>query len=207
MISLLYHKKEKECISFINDILINDLNNNTKFDFNKPVNLGMSTLLQYSIKQQMYDVIDKLLEITSLNINIQDSMGDTVLITTCENKNMHNVINKLLLKGADVTITNNFKNTALIIASYDGNVDYVSTILKYDTNVNHVNKFGTTPLIASIISENLEIANMLLNCNANPYLIVKKNMNALEFGKKLGRYNIIDLILNYEPTISVIDHK
>ena len=57
--------------------------------------------------------------------------------------------------------------TPLHVACYNGNIDIVNSLLKYNSSVNLCDTDGSTPLHAACINGNIDIVNSLLKCNSN----------------------------------------
>ncbi len=76
---------------------------------------GNTTITIHAACLGYTDIIDTLSKRKRFNINIQDNLGNTPLITAAL-KNQHGAIELLLKHRADITIKNNNKKTALDIA-------------------------------------------------------------------------------------------
>lgn len=98
---------------------------------------GLSNLSQKDLNDKLvwasyygYKKIVQILLLTSVNINIKNNDGWTILMIASRNEHI-NVVQLLLDNGADVNIKNNHGVTALMYASLNVNKDIYELLKKY----------------------------------------------------------------------------
>lgn len=106
------------------------------------------TLLMYSVKSNLIDMVKLFLEYTD-NINTQDNNGYTALMYAVKINNI-SIVELLLTYNADPNIQNNYGNTSIFFAINNSiNIDknnILKILLKYNADINHRNKSGYTVL-------------------------------------------------------------
>lgn len=181
------------------DIII--LNENEDYHHYKNIinlqDINGDTILIYAIKQNLEDVIFKILKIQELDINIQNILGDTALILAIKNSSTR-IINKILdIKEIDINIQNIIGYTPLM---YYLNEQIIYKILQMEPDINIQNNVGNTPLMISLMRNlNETIINKFLEIEQD---INAQNMNgytALMYALK-NSYSteIINKILNFK---------
>ena len=145
-------------------------------DSNKDINVnlknkqGETAFLQTGLKLQ---AIGELLNFPDINVNAQDSQGNTLLHMLCNGENFKNIdliLNRNVLQrllkfpDIDVNIRNNEGNTALQCAIQSKNTYIIEELLSnphFDTGISNSN--GNSLLNSAIELGNLNTAKMLLN--------------------------------------------
>ncbi|KAI4455209.1 molting protein mlt-4 [Holotrichia oblita] len=107
------------------------------------------------------------------NVNIQDEYGNTALHIATEYEGKHNteMVKMLLDTNANVNIVNESGDTPLHKAVSAGNEDAVRLILQHQAEVFLTNCRQETPLLPSVMKEQITIMNILLNEEVNPNMI------------------------------------
>jgi len=111
----------------------------------------------------------------------RDSNGNTALLIASDN-GFNNIVSILIASGADKEARNNLGQTPLILASIKGHEEVVLELIRSRVNLNISDNNNHTALIESLINNRINIANILLDNNAN-------------IGDRIGDLNA----LNYVP--------
>jgi ankyrin repeat protein len=91
---------------------------------------------------------------------------DTLLIDAARNGKLQEVCH-LLQKGADVNATNQYGDSSLMKASWNGNTDVVQELLRHDgVDVNRRNVEGETALMLASCQGHINIVEALLKHGA-----------------------------------------
>lgn len=110
------------------------------------------------------------MKIGSININLQNAQGWTVLTVACR-YGFYDVVEKLLtLQNIDVDLPENDGWTPLFFASYNNFPEVVKLLLDKGANINHITKQGLT---LSYILETRDLTN--IQQLINDYVVVIKN--------------------------------
>ncbi|MBN1170249.1 ankyrin repeat domain-containing protein [Candidatus Micrarchaeota archaeon] len=72
------------------------------------------------------------------------------------------MLDALLIKGANVDARDEYGNTALILAAQKGNLDSCRILVENGANVNVQSKSGITPIVAASASGNIDVVGYLL---------------------------------------------
>ena len=144
-----------------------------------------------------------------VDINSEDSFGNTPLIKASQNGN-YDVVNLLLDKdGIDINhgMNNNGYGsdglTALYWASFNGYVDIVSSLLQQeDIDVNRVQHGGWNALIAASQRGHAQVVQLLLKeGDLDVNKPDKKGRTALYFASSNGHTEVVQLLLNIEGVV------
>ena len=93
-------------------------------------------------------------------------------------------IKSLLADGVDVNTVTATGRTAMMAASFNGNIRVVKVLLAYGADVNVVDNMGSTALMDAVIFGNEELVKLLLTAGANVDAVDKQNISVLEKAKK-----------------------
>lgn len=107
--------------------------NEKKYDINMVNYQGKSLLflaIEVAVKEKNMSVLTELLQADGLEINIKNKFGHTPLHFATNLGASIEVINSLLLSGADVTILNNYNQTALDIANNNQSLKHIAERLE-----------------------------------------------------------------------------
>ena len=135
-----------------------------------------------------------LLELYNLNEDTLESVnshGFTPLIIACY-QNQEASVNFLIKKNVNVNQSSQ-EGTALLGASYKGNISIVKILLNAGAEVNTANSDGITPLIFSVLTKNIEMAELLLTFDANPLVTDNKNLSAIDYAKKMELPEFVEI--------------
>ncbi|MGR9114763.1 MAG: ankyrin repeat domain-containing protein [Gammaproteobacteria bacterium] len=100
-------------------------------------------------------------------------------------------IEALLAQGLDVNGITAGGRTALMGASYNGNVRIVKTLLAYGADVNIADNMGTTALMDALVFGDETLVNLLVAAGADVNAVDKQNITVLGRAKKIGNERLI----------------
>ncbi|KAG8178987.1 hypothetical protein JTE90_012500 [Oedothorax gibbosus] len=127
----------------------------------------------------------------------KDKKTSTAALFLAALDGQENIVNALLLKGADINSTNDNNATALHISANQGHNDVVKVLLKYNSKLyKRVNNEGLTPLHLAVISGHDKVVSTLLNAGANPCLADNYNQTSIELAVAHDKFQIVKIILN-----------
>ncbi len=190
-------------------------------DINKPNKIGDSPIL-LATKQNDFDSI-RILTVSGANLNVKNNYGYTPVLASVSlgskelarhfitygstaginSTNFFKYISKKNLLGIEVFLIGGMNpnvfdsngNTALIIASANGDTKLVSLMIKYKANLNIVNKYGNNALIYSLRKQYPQISKYLIERGADVNVVNKKDETALFWASYHGYYDIAKLLL------------
>ncbi|KAK0399896.1 hypothetical protein QR680_003264 [Steinernema hermaphroditum] len=125
--------------------------------------------------------------------------------------NGHEAATKLLLeRGSDINahIETN-RNTALTLACFQGRVEVVRLLLKYNANVEHRAKTGLTPLMEAANGGYSAVGKLLLEASADPNAapVPSSKDTALTIAADKGHYQFVDLLIRHGANINARNKK
>lgn len=139
------------------------------------------------------DVITYLVEKCGADVNLGDNDNWTPLYRASTGTRS-DVIHFLLAKEANPNLANKDGSTPLHRSVDRGNVEDVKALIG-KANVNHINCFGT-PLAYAAKNGNIQIAEVLLEANANPHLVGEPlDFTPIELATINGKEEIVKLLL------------
>ena len=100
--------------------------------------------------------------------------------------------------------TNSEGYSPLTLACYRSNNDVAKLLLDNGSDINKQSPMGT-PLMASVVKGNLEMAKILLEKKADPDLTDTKKTTALIYAVQFKNIEMIKLLLEYDPNQSQKD--
>ncbi len=130
------------------------------------------------------------------NLDARDRLGDTPLMNAALKGHIE-IAEFLISKGADVSLTDNWGNTALIdSAKYakDSTCDIIALLVDHDADVNAKNKLGLTALIFAAQGGHVENIGCLISEGADVNAKSKSGETALKLAETSERKDIIDLL-------------
>lgn len=140
--------------------------------------------------------IGKTLVKNNSNIHDKDYMGMTPLHKASEYGHVA-YVKYLVGLGANINETNFDGKTSLILAVEKGNYNVIDFLCEQQSiNINFQDKHYETSLFKATINDNFDIAQMLIEHNADPNLNSDMNYSPLLIACLNSNYKIIDLILN-----------
>lgn len=86
-------------------------------------------------------------------------------------------------------------NLALVIAISDSDVNAVNNAIAQGADVNHIDKYGYTPLIyAAVFNQSGQITSILLSKGADPWYETPLEMTALDFAQEEKHYEVVTVL-------------
>ncbi|MBQ7190055.1 MAG: ankyrin repeat domain-containing protein [Kiritimatiellae bacterium] len=167
---------------------------------------GFTPLIS-AIRNRDISSVKLLLSLPNLDIDKCDD-ANYKLPPLCHAIQMRNkqIFSMLLLEGADVDHCSEGKNagnTALMIAAWHGNLDFVKSLVEHGACTNQQDSNGFTPLIKACIRGHAEVAEYLL-----PYtdtsIRSRENKTAWDFAKEKIPHavSLIKMLLSRKHTLS-----
>ena len=111
-------------------------------------------------------------KLSTLDINAQDiAYGDTVLIFATRFNHLEIVELLIELPNCDLQLNNNQDQTALIVASFNGNIKIVNILLQKlpADHINAQDKYGKNALLYAILNNHVYIIYMFIIHSHYPY--------------------------------------
>lgn len=126
-----------------------------------------------------------------------DFYGDSTLLMAACDLDKPDIVQTLIMRGADVEAKDREGNTALHrgIKSFD----CVKILLENKANPNQPNNLGTTPLIYASTNSTPKINKLLLEAKADLNLKNKSGSSAIDCAKTTQRTEILALYTSYKP--------
>lgn len=147
--------------------------------------------LWYAVSQQSYEeVLSWLMKRADAN----SQWGGNTVLCIASAKGRTNIVELLLSYGADIN-RDSCMITPLMEAVQNDRKDTVAFLLKRGADPNMQNASGDTCLH---MVKDIDIATLLLEMNCDLTLVDGGKLTAKEYNHKIGRYDIVNLIEQYE---------
>jgi ankyrin repeat protein len=133
------------------------------------------------------------------DVNIRDHQLDNPFLYAGA-EGLLEILRLCIAARADTKLTNRFGGTALIPAAERGHVAVVNELLtRTDVDVNHINNLGWTALLEAIVLSDggvrhQQIAQMLIDHNANVMIADKQGVTPLEHARRRGFTAIVQIL-------------
>ena len=114
-----------------------------------------------------HDACVRLLMGSSTNLNYQDIHGWTPLIWCCYRGVSVDIVEQLILNGADIDACDIHGQTPLQMASRGNHVQHVRCLISHGADLNKKNINGNSPLSHAIQQSNIQVIQILLQYNAD----------------------------------------
>jgi uncharacterized protein len=161
-------------------------------DVNIKDNVGYTAFF-HAIEARYDDVADVLISQPQQDLSARGKNGVTALMVYVW-RNQKEAVEKLLNRGADVSLIDNDGDTALHGAAEMGNVEIARMLLAKSANVNAKNKVGGTPLMWAAVYGHDEVVRELLKQGADPSLKDEDGITALQWAVKNNRTEVVKLL-------------
>ncbi|XP_053687301.1 uncharacterized protein LOC128736832 [Sabethes cyaneus] len=152
------------------------------------------TALHYAAVAGHTQIVQKLLEAAKTE---QDKptckMSDAPSCTTIERR--------------IIDAENEYKNTALHMAAYNGRIEVMEELLTADLLINAVNSHGKTPLILSLEASHFNAAEYLLTKGADVAIADREGMTALHYAAAKGNVNLIEKLITAKTPVDGTDRR
>jgi len=147
----------------------------------------------------------KLLLKYGANINHTNMNGDTALTLSCHHSSSIKVETLVQDKNINVNMSNNFKNTPLMLACNNNKIteNCIKLLLDKNADINVQNLAGDTALILASIRMRPKFVKLLLQHGANPNIQNNKGETALMYAVSEGYGDIVQLLIKYRCDINI----
>ena len=180
------------------NIMRHILYNNNDIDINTQDIDGWNILISYLrsriVRINFFTIYDEinfinyLLYDRNININAQDTEGNTALITAVlfydEESGSNQIIDALLRHTQlNINIENNEGINALMIASSVGYFEVVNMLLRLNPNLNAIDNYGNTAITNAFENRSTDIVDILIEAGADVNIrshIILKNQEIME---------------------------
>ncbi|KAK7419579.1 hypothetical protein QQZ08_010792 [Neonectria magnoliae] len=150
--------------------------------------------LYYAVKLHLTDVAISL--VTEQNVNETSSLGRSALGVACANGSA-GVVDVLLKKGADLTVTNSDGWTPLITASSNGHVEVVQLLLEKGADISVADRNGWMPLIVASRHGHVEVVKLLLRIpSVDASNTDRFGRTALFLASRYGQHQVVQVLLS-----------
>ena len=153
--------------------------------------------------------IVKELIVLVVDINIQNSIGETALIISVMKNHLY-IVNLLLTAKADPNIEDSYRNTALIYAAFNtkDDINIVNALIKAGATLNYKNSSGDTPLILATRKKiNIDIVNSLVGAGSNVNIQNNDGMTALMYAARGRDISAVNILLEGGSNINLQNNK
>ena len=158
---------------------------------------GGYTALLLALVNKHDEVADVLVAQPNFDLNARGSDGVTVLMIYIW-RQREDVVNKLLQRGADVTLQEHDGDTALHAAASTGNINILQMLLAKGADPNVKNKLGGTPLMWAAVYGYQDAVHLLLDKGADPRLKDIDGVTAAQWADKNKRTEVAQLLREAE---------
>lgn len=142
-------------------------------------------------------------------INTTDENGKTPLMLAAWIGD-EKLVESLLKQGADTTIVDKIGKTVLSYASQQKNIKILQIISEdknIDLNYRDNSGYRQTALFTPAEVENIPILTILLKAGADPNILDKNKMTALQWAAQQGKTESIKLLLEYDADVNTKNNK
>ena len=136
--------------------------------------------------------------------DVDDSIvGDSLLMFTPKNSKQQLKIAQILIEaGADVNVSNQHGETALMESAFTGNNECLDLLIKSGADVNKADKRGNTPLLLSAVQGHYNCLELLIQRGA--HVNNGDNSHALLAACREGQYSCVDALLTAGANVNSI---
>lgn len=150
---------------------------------NKDYYEGYSYLMKAIISNRL-DLFEKLL---NSQVDIDYCVDDTTAASLAVLYRRVDMLDLLILHGADVNRETSGGDNLLTIAAWRGNLEIISILLKAGINVNHTDDNGATALMVVCGKRRNNAIPLLLDAGADVSIIDNENKTAIDYADRDGR--------------------
>lgn len=91
----------------------------------------------------------------------------------------------------------NFGNTPLMVATCNGNIDFVGTLLEAGANINFQGENRYSALHEAASQGRADIVDLLLSSGIDPFLKNDDGLTAKELAKALGQVGVLEVFASF----------
>ncbi|MBM7602368.1 Zn-dependent protease with chaperone function [Metabacillus crassostreae] len=106
-------------------------------------------------------------------------------------------VEKELSNGTNPNESNEYGESALMIAVQHGQTDIVTALINNDADVDLQDDYGWTPLMTAVTYEDIALAKIILDAGADPKVMDNDNLTALDHANDLGLTEFVELLNSY----------
>ena len=153
-------------------------------------------LKEYQLTDEDIESSKKYINYNEVDDNQKEELGLEILNSIIANKIPFD-IEKIILKGANLNYLNNDKKLfPLLICARKNQIETAKLLIGYGADVNMINEYGTTALMAAARHGNKEIVEMLLLRGADVNMACKDGDTALFSAKMHDKQECFNLLVN-----------
>ena len=175
-------------------------------DVNK-VDKNSYTALIAAVEKDHIKIVELLLKVPEININHVDIDEESALMNASRIGNTK-IIKTLLAKGADVNLMNDERDTALMLALHNKNIEVAILLLAVPgIDVNHRDEDGRTALMLASMNSHTEVVKALLATSGiDVNLADEDEITALIFAVDEQNATIVKLLLRAGANVNYVDN-
>lgn len=159
-------------------------------------------------EQMVYKYLDLFHELMSSNVdvNIQDDLGNTVLMYAIEAQQIEIIDLLIQHPRIDLNLENVEGKTAIILAYEKGDISSVQKmIMTGRVDLNHMDRNNQSLLLLAMMEDNLDLFSTLLHYGADLNLRYKEGMSILMFALNLNKIRFVAKIFEYPFNVDLKD--
>jgi len=195
--NLLYYAILKEDIKMINYLI----NNGIDINFMKSRSKGRyHSALDISILIKNKEIFNILINNEKILLNIPNKLGEIPLITILKYNDCNiifkkEIIEQLLLKGANINLTFKHKNSPLIYSIQEKSLILTELLIQNGATINFIDDYGDTPLIYAVKENSYPIVKLLIENNANVNYTDEQGYTPLFYAVRSDSISLVKLLI------------
>jgi len=142
----------------------------------------------------------------NIDINKQYQLGQTLLYHACF-KGYTDIVEFLLISGANMMICDNNGNFPIHTACNKGQIKVIEKLIQFGANVNLLSRKNLSPLQFALHGNQLETMHLLLQSGAFVNGRSKNNLSYLYFACKLGNLKMVELLVEHGALVNIPGRK
>lgn len=169
-----------------------------KPSFSKKEGISSDILFELSLAGQ-WDEFTESLELYDGDINVTDSLTQTLLIISCYQPN-ENITKKIIQKGADINKATKSGKSPLHAAVYNDNEKAAQLLIQAGANIDILDEDNDTPLHWAAKKQSYKVMRVLLDNGANPNAINKTGwvpLQCLLMSSRKPSLDSVEMLLRY----------
>jgi len=166
-------------------------------NFNEIIDDNNNNILHLAIQKGKRDIIEWILSNNKVDINSQNTIGNTPLIEAILKNDDVSVSNILKEKSLMVNKQDNNGYTALIHAVNTGNIYIVKTLLQHNAKMEVEDNNGNRALTIAVWQSKRELVSLLIDNGAKTDIKNKSGKTLLDLAKQKKNKDIIDYLSMY----------
>ena len=140
-------------------------------------------------------IVEELLKDININVDEKEERFGVTALIAASSRGHTKIVEMLLVKKANMEVTDDDGRTALSWAIEKGQIEIVRMLLRNGANMEVIDKnFGDTALIWASEEGQIEIVRMLLDAGAIVDAVNKRGDTALTRAKARGRQKIVTIL-------------